>query len=103
MLALLGISRVVVCHCDDGAIILHYDCREFEWDPELLAESDEEIDFLGQCENCAGFGVGGRGCDRGLFDTVVVEGSGSATERDVVSGVSFAVRVEDVGSVDFAI
>ena len=69
----------------------------------VLAESDEEIEFLGQCENCASFGVGGRGCDRGLFDTAVVEGSGSDTERDVVSGVSIAVRVEKVGSVDFTI
>ncbi len=47
--------------------------------------------------------MGGRGCDRGLFDTAVVEGSGGATERDVVSGVSFAVRVEEVRRVNFTI
>jgi hypothetical protein len=93
VLALLGISRVVVGHCDDGAIVLHDDYREFEGDPELLTESDEEIEFLGQGENCSGLGVGGRGCNRGLFDAAVRKGSGSATERYVVSGVSFAVRV----------
>ena len=93
VLALLGISRVVVGHCDDGAIVLHDDCREFEGDSELLTEGDEEIEFLGEGENCSGLGVGGRGCNRGLFDAAVVEGSGCAAERDVVSGVSFAVRV----------
>jgi len=29
---LLGISRVVVGHCDNGAIILHYDCGKVEGD-----------------------------------------------------------------------
>ena len=91
MLTLLGKSRVIVGHCDDGAIILHYDCGKFEGDLELLTEGDKKIEFLSQGENCAGLSVGGRGCNRGLLDAAVVEGAGSATERDVVSGVAFTV------------
>ena len=93
MLTLLGVSRVIVGHCDDGAIILHYDCWKFEGDLELLTEGDKKIEFLGKGEKCAGLSVGGRGCNRGLLDAAVVEGAGSATERDVVSGVSLAVRM----------
>ncbi len=103
VLTLLGMSRVVVGHYDDCAIAFHYDGGKFEGDPELLSEGDKEIEFLGQGEYCAGLGVGGRGCNRGLFDAAVVEGAGGATERDVVSGVAFAVRVEELGSVDFAV
>ena len=56
---------------------------------ELLTEGDKKIEFLGQGENCAGLSVGGRGCNRGLFNAAVMEGASSATERDVVSGVAF--------------
>ncbi len=90
---LLGISRVVVGHCDNGAIVLHYDCGKVQGDPELLAEGNKKIEFLGQGEYCASLSVGGRGCDRGLLDTAVVKGASSATERDVVSSVAFAVRM----------
>ena len=94
VLTLLGISRVVVGHCDDGAIVFHYDGGKFEGDPELLTEGDEEIELLGQGEYCASLSVGGRGCNRSLLDTAVVEGASSTTERDVVvSGVSLAVRM----------
>ena len=97
VLTFLGISRVVVGHCDDGAIVFHYDGGKFERDPELLTEGDEEIEFLGQGEYCAaGLGVGGRGCNCGLLDAAVVEGAGSPAERDIV-------RVEEVRSVDFAV
>ena len=90
---LLGISRVVVGHCDNGAIIFHYYGRKFVGAPELLTEGDKKVEFLGQGEYCASLSVGGRGCNRGLLYTAVVEGASSATEGDVVSGVSFAVRV----------
>ncbi len=47
--------------------------------------------------------MGGGDCYGSLFDTAVVEGANSPVERDIVSGVAFAVRVEEIRSVDFAV
>ena len=104
MLALLSVSRVVIGHCDDGAVVFHDDGGQFKEDPELLTEGDKEIEFNGQAEYCAGLSVGGGGCDSGLFDTAVVEGASSPiVEGDTISSVAFAVWVEEIRSVDFAI
>ena len=35
--AFLGVSRIVVGHCDDGTVVLHDDSGEFEGDLEFLA------------------------------------------------------------------
>ena len=103
VLALLGVSGVIVGHCDHSAVVLHDDGGQFERNLELLTEGDKEIELLCKCENGAGFGVGGRGCNGILMNTAVVKGANGPIERDIVSGVALAVRVEEIRSVDFAV
>jgi len=58
VLALLGVSGVIVGHCDYSAVVLHDDGGQFERDVKLLTECDKEIEFLGQGEYCASLSVG---------------------------------------------
>ena len=53
VLALLGVSGVIVGHCDHSAVVLHDDGGQFERNLELLTECDKKIEFLGQGEYCA--------------------------------------------------
>ena len=73
MFAFLCVSGVVVGHCHDCAVVLHDDGGEFKGYMKFLTESDDEVEFLGQGENSAGFCVGGGCGDSCLFDTAVVE------------------------------
>jgi hypothetical protein len=47
---------------------------------KFLTESDDEVEFLGQGENGAGFGVGGGCSDGCLFNAAVVECARGAVE-----------------------
>jgi hypothetical protein len=58
VLALLGVSGVIVGHCDYSAVVLHDDGGQFERNLELLTECDKKIEFLGQGEYCASLSVG---------------------------------------------
>ena len=65
VLEFLGIACVIVGHCNDGTVVFHDDCREFEGYLEFLAESDDEVDFFGEGKDSTGLCVG-RGCSDGL-------------------------------------
>ena len=80
MFAFLCVNGVVVGRCHDCAVVLHDDSGEFKWYMEFLAEGDDEVEFFGQDENSASFGVGGGCSDSCLFNAAVVECARGAVE-----------------------
>ena len=58
MLTFLRVAGVTVGHGHHGAVVLHDDGGEFKGDVQLLADGDEKVEFLGQGEDGAGFGMG---------------------------------------------
>ena len=103
MLAFIGVRSVLAGDGENGAVVFHYDGWESDWETELLAKGDDEVEILGEGKNGAGFGLSGGGCDCCLLDTAVVEGSSGSSEGDAVSSVAFTIRVGEVRGVDLAV
>ena len=93
MLTFLGVCAIVVGHGDYGAVVLHDDRGEVKRYSKFLAESDDEVDFLGEGEDCPSFGVSRRSCNRSLLGAAIVKCTVGTVERYCVTCVAFAVRV----------